>query len=102
MPDNEFFLPFKCGSDGTEWLAKLSPVGPRFGFVAFERPGQKVDNPPPNRREELQRRLDDLLNSTPPLPPPAQSDVVPRQAVTQLTYDQITDFGFSCPSCTNR
>lgn len=69
-------LAFKCGLNGTEWMARLGPIGPRLGFVSFRRPGVEVELPPVNKAADLRRRLDELLSASPPLPPPQSAHIV--------------------------
>ncbi len=94
-------LPFRCGIDGSEWEASLEPVGPLLGFVGFRQPGHSVELPPVDRAAELRRRLQELASAKAPLPPPRSSDIVQQERSFKLTDDQITDFGFKCPSCGN-
>jgi hypothetical protein len=94
-------LAFRCGLDGTEWTARLGPVGRRLGFVGFRRPSAKADVPLPDEAGELRRQLDELLSARPLLSPPRSADVVSEEQQEKLTEDQTTDYGFECPSCGN-
>lgn len=97
----EYTIPFKCGSDGTEWVARLEPVGARLGFTSFSRAAVKVEPLPADRRAQVMQRFNDLLNTKAPLPPPQSVELIQEEVQRQLTSAQVTSFGFSCPSCRN-
>jgi hypothetical protein len=97
----EYRVPFKCGRDGEEWTARLGPVGPRFGFLSFENAERRAELSRDQSPADFGRRLRELLNQPAPLPPPEQAEVVGRTQETRLTEDQVTDFGFECPTCKN-
>ena len=95
----EFRIPFKCGKDGSEWEAILGQVGPRLGFIAFSRADIRVELPNPGKKTEVMRRLNELLAAKPPLPPPSHVEIVEEDVQKELTADQITSYGFQCPTC---
>lgn len=99
MTRDEVDLPVRCGVDGSEWHARLGPVGPRLGFVSFQRPGESVKLPRVNKAAMLRRRLQELTSAAPPLIPPRHVDIVEQQHQIKLAEDRITDYGFKCPSC---
>jgi len=77
----------------------LGPVGPRYGFVRFERPGAEVSTPPKDRGAEILSRFNELLSTPPPLPPPPQAEIISVDVKRELTGDDITSYKFECPSC---
>jgi len=45
------------------------------------------------------RRFQELTSARPPLPPPEQAEVVEVSLRREITSDDITSYGFECPSC---
>lgn len=93
-------LDFKCGkgSDSGEWQAILEPIGPKLGFVRFERHGESFTTEAVDSRLALRQQLDELLSARLPLPPPPQAEIVRHAQRRALTSDEITNFGV-CLSC---
>jgi hypothetical protein len=97
----EYEIPFRCGLHGDEWIARLAPVGAKFGFISFHKLGESVRSPVPNPRATFQRRLQDLLAQPLALPPQESAEVVHRRKPAHLTDQDVTDYGFECPVCKN-
>lgn len=97
----QYSVQFKCGRDGAEWRGYLRRVGPKYGFFRFSRSGEDVSIPLQDRKAEIMRQLSELTAAPLPLPPPPQAEIVEVDAKKELTSDDITSYGFECPSCRN-
>ena len=101
MATNEVRVPYKCGRDGTEWEAVLRAEGPKLRFGPFEKAGvvKEAEEDPRTRIARGWREAQEAFRINPPLPPPPQTEIVTRSVKGRLTDDQITPFGFQCPTC---
>lgn len=99
MPNEPVVVPYQCARDHEEWSALLEHVGGKYAFVRFSRDEMRVDNPSPDSQASFAQRLRDLMTQPAPLPPQPNAELVRQDRPGQIANDQVTDYGFVCPSC---
>ena len=101
VTNDSIYVGYRCGEQGSEWIAALEPAGDRFRFTSFRRQdgSERKETTYSGRRSELTERIRRLTASKAALPPPASIEIVPTERPTLLTTEQLSDFGFKCPAC---
>lgn len=99
MSDEDLSVFYRCGADGSEWVGKLAPVGPRLGFVSFESTARGRQDVPVNQAFRMRQKLQNRKSPVMPLPPPLSEELIVRPTARTIGDSDITDFGFTCPSC---
>lgn len=100
----EYRIPYKCGRDDLEWEAVLTPHGPKFRFARFEHLDMVKESPVESEKLRIAKgwqEAKEAIKARPPIAPPPQTEIINRSTKQGLSEDNITSFGFQCPSCKN-